>query len=347
MISQLRVCRWLVAICFLVLAAVARAQAPATPAPGQCYAVLIGGLAGQQMYGDWYADWLARFHTYLTQTAQVPGANIIQLSGKDATFAAVTDAFTKLGQRANAQDQLIVFIVGHGEINGPAPTLALPGPDPTAPQVAALLNAFPAKSQVILNFGATSGDFLKYLSAPGRVNISATSPTEEEEPVFTEFFLRGLESKRAANGTGAITLLESFNWAAQQTAQWIVRWAQTNTDATKSSPSESSVWKASGKETVEIFKKLYAKAPTRKLDPTSDGNAADSPAVLEPPGGNITPDWANRRAVDEHALLEDCGQGIGVSVMTDKGLLQPIVGLKPGDPGYLASRTVLGQPTQL
>ena len=325
-------------------AAFAQAPAPAAPPapepPGRSYALLIGGLPGQEPYGRWYADWLARMQTYLTTTAHVPSANITVLSDKDATFEAITAALGKLARSAKPQDQLIVFIAGHGEINGADPTLTLIGPDPTAQQVAALLNAFPAKNQVILNFSASSGDFLKALSAPGRINLAATSPTELNEPVFAEFFLRGLESKRAdTDKNGTITMLQAFNWAAQQTMLWISRWEET------SDPLETNftTWKASGKETIEIFEKLYSGVPMRKLDPASDRNAADAVVEIEPPGGQITGTWARRRAVDEHALLEDCGEGIGVSVLGDKGL-QPILGQKPGDPGYLAAHTVLGQP---
>jgi len=324
--------------------------APVTPTPpvppanqGQTYALLIGGLSGQEPYGRWYADWLTRLQGYLTKTAHVPADHIISLSGKEATLEAVTAAFAKLGQGAKPQDQFILFIAGHGEMGSGVPTLTLPGPDPTAPQVAALLNAFPAKNQVVLNFSASSGDFLKALSGPGRVTIAATSPTELEEPVYAEFFLRGLESKRAdADKNGTVTMLEAYNWAATQTVLWIARWQMT------SDPKELdfTTWKGDGKETVEIFEKLYAGVPTRKLDPKSDRAAADAVVALEPPGGQVTPEWVMRRAIDEHALLEDCGQGIGVSVIGDKGI-QPILGQKPGDPGYLAAHTVLGQSGSL
>jgi hypothetical protein len=325
--------------------------ASAQPAPaGQSYAILVGGLPGPDPYGQWYTDWLTRFQSYLTSTAHIPAANIAVLSGKDATFDAITAAFQQFAPRSKPQDQLIFFIVGHGEITDPAPKITLAGPDPTPPQLAALLDSFPAKNQVILNFTASSGDFLKSLSSPNRVNITATSPTEIEEPIFAEFFLRGLESKRAdADKDGKVTMLEAYNWAAQQTAYWIARWTETDpgkiTDPSK--PAPPTVWKASGKETVEIFQKLYSSVPNRKLDPTSDSTKDDVPVDLAPPGGQVTDDWASRRVIDEHAMLEDCGQGVGVSVITDK-CLQPILGLKAGDPGYLAAHTILGesQPTQ-
>jgi hypothetical protein len=326
--------------CFFVTGLNASAQ---TAGGGESYAILVGGLGGQEPYGRWYADWLARFKSYLTADAHLAPANVAVLSGKDATFDAVTADFRQFAQRAKPEDQLILFIVAHGEIGGAAPQLTLAGPDPTPPQIAALLDAFPAKRQVILNFSASSGDFLKALSAPNRVNIAATSPTEVEEPIFAEFFLQGLESKLAdADKNGTITLLEAYNWAARQTALWIARWQETDT-ATPGQPPGPTVWKASGKQTIATFEKLYAGVPNRQLDPTSDRNAPDADVALMPPNGQVTPEWMRRRVVDEHALLEDSGQGIGVSVITDAGF-QPILGQKPGDPGYLAGLTVLGAP---
>ena len=336
--------RFLVLLALLVGAAFSAEAQPAAPLPpGQTYAMLIGGIPGEDPYGRWYTDWLSRLQTYLATTAHVSPDHITVLSGKDATMAAITAAFAKLAPIVKPQDQFILFIVGHGETSNDVSTLTLPGPDPTSPEIAKLLDTIPTKNQVILNFSASSGDFLKALSAPGRINITATSPTEIDEPVYAEFFLRGLESKRAdAAKKGTITLLDAYNWATTQTALWIVRWVQT------SDPKEIdfTTWKASGKETVEIFEKLYSGVPNRKLDPASDRNAEDAVHPLVPPDGQVTGDWPGRRAVDEHALLEDCGEGIGVSAIGDKGL-QPILGLKPGDPGYLAGHTVLGQAAPL
>ena len=331
-----------VALFFLGLV---RADSPSAPATGgQTYAILVGGLGGDGPYGGWYSDWLTRFQNYLVSQAHLPSANIELLAGKNATLDAMTAAFKRFAPQAKPEDQFILFLVGHGETTGPAPRLTLAGPDPTPAVVGALLNSFPAKNQVILNFSASSGDFLKGLSAPGRVNITATSPSEVEEPVFAEFFLRGLESKRAdADHNGSVTLLEAFNWAASQTAWWIARWEQTGkgTSPDPTQPPGPTVWKASGRETIEVFEKLYGTSPSRKLDPASDRKAVDAEVPLTPPGGKIDENWFTRRVVDEHALLEDSGQGIGVSVITNKGL-QPILGQNPGDPGYLAAHTVLG-----
>ncbi len=334
--TSLRLLAGLLVFAFAVPAAFAQAPdaAPTT------HAVLVGGQPGQEPYARWYADWLGRFEKYLTGKAGVPKANITALSGDAATSKAVLAAIADAAKSARPGDQFILFLVGHGQISQ-APLLTLKGPDLSAGELAATLRQVQAKQQIVLNFSASSGDFLKALAAPGRVNITSTSPTEADEAVLAEFFLRGLESGRAdTNNDQAVSMLEAFNWAAQQTALWIARWEQTN--AAEELP-EFTIWKASGKETVEIFEKLYGAGGTRRLDPASDRAAADAVVEIQPPNGEITEAWMSRRIIDEHALLEDSGKPVGVSVLGEKGLT-PIVGQNPDDPGNLASRTVLGRP---
>jgi hypothetical protein len=338
--------RLLLLLCAWIAAPLlAAAQNNATPpsAPPQTYALLIGGLGGQEPYNHWYEDWTDRFKKYLTGTAGLPDGNVTVLTKDAATADRIQKAIAKLAQQVKPQDQFILFLAGHGEITGKSPTLMLPGPDLSVDDLVAELAAISSKNQVILNFSASSGDFLKHLVSPTRVNIAATSPTEGNEPMFAEFFLRGMESKRANGGKpDPINLLEAYNWATQQTALWIVRWQQTGgTEA--AADATNALWKANGKETVEIFEKLYPNVPTHKLDPSSDRNAPDAVMPLAPPNGEITDDWTDRRVVDEHATLEDCGQEIAVSAIGDKGY-QPILGEKQNDPGYLAKMTVLGKP---
>ena len=217
--------------------------------------------------------------------------------------------------------------------------MILPGPDLTAEQLSSALAGIAAKNQIILNLSASSGDFLKSLVAPGRINLAATSPTELKEPVFAEFFLRGLESKRAdTDRKNSISLLKAYNWAAQQTVLWIARWKQTG-----SGEAPPILWKADGKETVAVFEKLYPDIPGRKLDPSSDRKSEDAAVEIQPPAGQLTAAWVGRRVVDEHAMIEDNGKETGVAALGEKGF-QPILGEKANDPGYLAGQTILGRP---
>jgi hypothetical protein len=331
-----------------------RAAAAAEPAgPGRCYAVLLGAMPGEELYARHYRDWLARFHAHLTRTMGADAANVTVLSGdaglKDAIVAglataeSVKKALADVAAKARPQDQVILFLVGHGVITEQAPTLVLPGPDISAQDLADGLAAVPARNQVVVNLSSAAGTAIPLLARTGRVVVAATSPREGNEPVFPEFFLRALESNRAdgegapaaGDKDGAVTVLEAYNWATRETALWIARLKKAGGG-----------WKLDGKESVEIFEKLYGQPPgapgTQKLAAGSDRSKPDAPVPIKPPGGKIDQTWVSRRVLSEHAMLEDCGEKDGVSAIQKDGY-EPLAGTQPGQPGFLARRVVLGR----
>ena len=322
-------------------------------AKGQCYAFLVSSWSGTKIHARRHHDWLLRFHTYLTKTAGVPAENIIALCGDEdllhpavkghATAESIRKSLEELAGKATAADQFVLFMVGHGVVTDKIPTLVLSGPDFSAADLAESLEGIQAANQVVLNFSASSGSFLSFLAQKGRANIAATSPGEGNEPVLAEFFLRAIESKRA-DGEGApaagrkdgvVTALEAYNWATHETALWIMRIRAAGDG-----------WRLSGKESVEIFEKLYVgpdDAPgARKLARGSDRNVPDPIVVIKPQDGLVDSSWRGRRVLSEHSTLEDCGEETGVSAIRSEGY-EPLAGKKVGDPGYLAGRVVIGK----
>lgn len=328
----------------------APAAAADAPAAGQCYAVLVGAMPGEELFARHYRDWLKRFHAYLTGTMGVPAGNVTVLSGdkdfKDpavaglATAEAVKKALAAVSAKARPGDQVILFIVGHGVSTEKPPTLVLPGPDLSADDLADALAACPAREQVVLNLSSSSGASIATLARKGRIIVAATAPIEGNEPVFPEFFLRGLESKRADGEGGAkdgrLSVLEAYNWATREAALWISRLSRTGDGS----------WKTAGKESVEIFEKLYGTPPgapgTKQLDGSSDRAKADEPVAIKPPGGKIDDSWTSRRVLSEHAMLEDCGEKEAITAIGDVGY-EPVTGSKEGDPGFLAGRVIIGK----
>ena len=330
---------------------------------GACHALLVGGLPGAPVYARRYRDWLKRFHTLLT-SAGVPPENIRVLSGDKgfadaivsgpATADSIRAALADMSDIVKADDQVILVLIGHGSVADMSPTLILPGPDARAEMMADGLSALDARQQIVLNLTASSGDSLKAFARKGRVNVAATSTGESNEPVFAEFFLRGIETK-AADGEGArsslgdetdagtkdgvVTLLEAYNWAAGQTAWWIVR-------QKLASPG----WQVEGKESVAVFLKLCEAPPgepaARQLGPGSRPDAPDERHPFRPEGGRIDDFWRGRRVITEHSMLDDCGEETGVSALQSAGY-KPLAGRKPGEPGHLARRIILGRPALL
>ena len=299
-----------------------------------------------------------------------------------ATAPRVRDAFAEVARAARPQDQFILVLMGHGTAIQDPPAFALDGPDMDAAEFARLLDGVPAAQQIVLNFASGSGRFLKYLAKEGRVNLSATELREGNESVLAEFFLHGIETSRAdgfaapaaGKADGTVTLLEAYHWSVWELVQWMGRQRapyKMVDDPPVAVPRGD--WIVTGKEAVPLFKKLYAGANGEPgaaiLAPESDAAAADAEVEIKPPSGRLTAaTWDQRRILPEHAVLEDCGAALGVSALTpwvpkpaeDTGTIvqtpgaeaakaddngfAPIAGRKPGEPGYLSRRTVLGRP---
>ncbi len=350
----------------LVLLALA---VPALPA-GKSYMLAVGGMPGSPVFARRYRDWLTRLHGHMTGAAGVPAANVVVLSGDKsfkasflqgkATTAGVLAALEKLAAKTTADDQFILFLVGHGTNIEGEYRLQLPGRDLMATQLAAALKKIKAKNQVVLNFSGSGGGFLAELIAPGRVNITANAEGENSEPVFAEFFLQGLETKKAdgegGKRDGRISVLEAYNYAVYNLAQWVCRQkVVVGGDGSRS-------WAVSGKESVRLFKKLYGggkdEIGARVLSAASRAEAPDPKVIIRVPTGPETKEpgfnkeyWTGRRTVVEHALLEDCGEdegGVyGLIPATDRKNYLPLNGRVPDGPGHLAGRTVLGRAAVL
>jgi hypothetical protein len=341
-----------IGVCLLaacVASANAQATASATasgPArPAQCRVVLVGSMSGSPLLAKRYQDWLKRFHAVLSK-AGVPAGNIVLLSGdktfKDAivtgpaTTQSVCKAVAQIGGQCDGQDQFVLIMIGQGSTSDALPAFVLPGQDMTADELAKALSSVSARTQVVLNFSNSSGSFIKPLAVSGRINIAATSPDESAQSVLAEFFLRALEAAPKDDG---VTLLEALNQSAYQTALWISRQRLL----------EDGSWMVTGKQSVELFKKLYTGGDKdsggRILAESSDANVADPIVEIVPPTeAEAAKEWDGRRLVDEHAMLEDCGQDTGVSPLRGPKGYDPIVPSKPDSPGSLASKVVLGKP---
>ncbi len=325
---------------------------------GKTYVLAFSGMPGSPVYANRYRDWLGRFHQHLVKKAKVPAEDIICLSGdKDfktdflngaSTHDEVLRALAKIARSAQPEDQFVLFIVGHGFIVEERIGLVLPGPDVTIDQLADALDAIKARNQVILNLSSIGGASIVTLASGTRVNITGNAEMEQNEPVFAEFFLLALEGRAdglTSKPDGQVTLLEAYNWATFNVAQWVARQSF-----------DHKTFKVVGREAVRLFKKLYVGngdgIGVRELSTKSNANAKD--AIVEigiPPKGASHEDgfdlgfWQFRRGLVEHALLEDLGEEMGVyGVKTeeDRKTFVPMTG-EPGKPGHRASRVVIGK----
>jgi chorismate mutase len=204
------------------------------------FAIIIAGVGGEEAYtkkftkeaADLYDEATNRLgfdekNVYLmTEAAGGGPENLARESdlpkSERATADAVRKAFASVKSAANADSLVLVMLIGHGSFDTQQAKFNLLGPDLTAKDYAALLGALPTRRVIFINSSSSSGEFVKPLSAQGRIVITATrSGNEQNATVFAENFIAALKDDAGdADKNGRISALEAFNYATKLTADW-------------------------------------------------------------------------------------------------------------------------------
>jgi len=199
-------------------AALVLALLAAAPAHAELYYLIVGGLGGESTYDEQFQkDTAALAAVARRTTAQ---SRVMLLQGEAATREAVVSSLDSLRTRAKAADNVVVMLVGHGSYDGESYKFNLPGPDIDGEEVAKLLSAVPARSQLIVNTTSASGAVLEKWAAEGRTLITATrSGFERNATRFAQHFAAALAAGSAdLNKNGAITAQEAFDYASRAVA---------------------------------------------------------------------------------------------------------------------------------
>ena len=195
------------------------------------YAVLIGGLGGDPAYSEAFQGYLIESHRALVGTFGIPAANITALAEPSAqgldvvadvsTAENIRARFGELASEVGADDEVYVFLFGHGSYDGQRAQLNIPRRDLGSDDYAALVDSLEAETIVFVNTASASGPFVEALSAPGRIVITATrTGTERNETVFPEFFVEAMTSPAAdLDKNGDLSVRELFAYASEKTAQ--------------------------------------------------------------------------------------------------------------------------------
>lgn len=202
---------------------VAPAVAEAQPAR---YAVVVQGASGEESYAAQHRGWVDRLVTVLRDRFGFDAAHLTVLAEKPksgelpATSENVKTVLGRLATQAKATDFVFVMLIGHGSGDGAEAKFNLVGPDLTVADWSGLLKPVQAHVAVV-NATSVSFPFLKGLSAPDRVVITATSSSGQRyATVFASGFIDALTAEVAdSDKNGRISLLEAFTYASRQTAQ--------------------------------------------------------------------------------------------------------------------------------
>lgn len=209
------------------------------------FAVIITGAAAAPDIRERFRSWSADLYdSLLNDYGYEPGNTVLLLddgvnignlasrvSGSSQTEG-IRQALTRLHGNVSDGDQLTVFLIGHGSGTFGDAKFNNVGPDMTGGDLAEMLSAFTAQDIVVINTTSASFEFSRELSAMGRVIVSATrSPAERYDPMFGGYFIEGLQEHRAdLDRNGRVSILEAFNFASGQVAQWYSEQGRLSTE---------------------------------------------------------------------------------------------------------------------
>ncbi len=182
------------------------------------YFVNVSGLGGEPDYEQRFTALAGD----LDRIAKGGGAtsHVVTLSGGQATREHLQQALMDIAGAAQADDVLVITLIGHGSFDGTQYKFNLPGPDVTAEQLAQWCDKIAATRQLIVNTTSASGGSVKALQRRDRVVITATkSGTEKNATVFARYWAEALQDPGAdTDKNQVITALEAFQYASRKTA---------------------------------------------------------------------------------------------------------------------------------
>ncbi len=212
----------------LVGVALALGLAP-TGAAGQAHVLIVSGLGGEPKYVDDFHNWGVKMVDAARDRLGLPPENVVFLSENPARDPArvsgesrkedVERAIADMARRADADDRIMIILIGHGSADARGSRVNLPGPDITSEEYGALIAAFGDRPLAFVNVASASGNFATDLAGPNRVIITATrSGMERNETMFGGFFVDAFAIDGAdADRNGRVTLTEAYEYAMRET----------------------------------------------------------------------------------------------------------------------------------
>ena len=237
------------------------------------FAVIINGAGGEAVYAKQFEEWTRQLSSVLSAKLGFDAKQLTVLKG--ATAEDVKRTFTTLKTQLDANNVVYVFFIGHGSFDGKESKFNLVGPDLSATEYNALVSSLPTHRIVVFNMSSASGEFIKSLSAKGRIVVTATRSGQETNAThFPGFLIAALNARDAdTDQDGHTSVLEAFVYANRLTADFYKQAGRLATEHAMFDDNGDGV----GREKLEQGEGLLARATY--LDSLSTDEAAASAAT--------------------------------------------------------------------
>jgi hypothetical protein len=182
----------------------------------ELHVVIVEGLGGDPGYAAQFsaqADAIEAASSTLTADE-----NVQSFRGDSATRETILSHFKSLESRLTANDQISVYLIGHGSYDDVEYKFNVRGPDLSGEDIATSLDALASTSQLLVNTSSASGATVDLLQSDNRVLVLATrSGAERHATRFGAYFADALSNSTAdTDKNQRISAAEAFNFAARQ-----------------------------------------------------------------------------------------------------------------------------------
>ena len=220
-----RGCCLFLGLCFL--AGALRAGAPAGR-PDRPTVVVVVGAEGEPEYGKAFAQWADRW----AAAAKKASAEYVEVGREGDAAEDKQRLRAALAEAAKEPARpLWLVMIGHGTHDGREAKFNLRGPDVSDAEVAQWLSAC-KRPLAVIDCSSASAPFLKKLSGPGRVVVTATRTGNENNFArFGDYFSAAVADPGAdLDKDGQTSLLEAFLAASHGVAEYYKQEARLATE---------------------------------------------------------------------------------------------------------------------
>jgi len=196
----------------------------------ELHVVVIEGLGGDPVYAEQFDEQVAAIER--ASMSLTAAENITLFRAGQASRDTILEYFETLGSKIRTDDQLMIFLIGHGSYDEYEYKFNIPGPDLTGDDIANMLDELPNANQLLVNTSSASGAIAERLQDDKRMLILATrSGAERHATRFGSYFAAALGDPGAdTDKNQIITAQESFNFADRQVSDYFERNGQLRTE---------------------------------------------------------------------------------------------------------------------
>lgn len=210
----------LLSITVVAFGAIAFGAAQPAQGIGQSQVVLVVvGVPGTEEYATQFAQWAGAWEQACLKSDVTFLPIGLDESESSSDRAHLEKVLTEQSQQTATA--LWLVLIGHGTFDGRAAKFNLRGPDISAGELAGRLK--PIQSPIaVINTASSSAPFLKELSAPGRVVITATKSGFEQNITRFGMFLAEaiIQPEADLDKDGQTSLLEAFLMASHRVGEF-------------------------------------------------------------------------------------------------------------------------------